>query len=199
MDAWACFSEPIERMSAEPRPQTVPTLQCPRCSATLPPVSLGSQIVRCLGCGAAMEVRVRKTPRTDEPAPPPPPVPSLPEPGVARLRRRPMVEVAGPRRAVVAPVPTITVDIPATPDDAAEPVAEVTQARPATSIDVPWFAEDIERLPEADMDLGRLTLESFESLPPLPVRLDGASAPQASGTASPARPPGAPGSHSLGK
>jgi hypothetical protein len=110
-----------------------------------------------------------------------------------------MVEVAGPRRAVVAPVPTITVDIPATPDDPAEPVAEVTHARPATSIDVPWFAEDIERLPEADVDLGRLALESLESLPPLPVRLDKASAPQAAGTAAPARPPGAPGSHSLGK
>ena len=157
---------------------------------------MGSQIVRCVGCGAAMEVRVRKTPSSDEP--PPPPVPSLPDPGVARLRRRPMVEIAGPRRAVVAPVPTITVDIPATPDDPAAPVAEVSTPRPTSSIDVPWFAEDIERLPEADVDLEQLALESFESLPSLPVRLDTSSAPRAVG-ATPARPPGAPGPHSLGK
>jgi len=157
---------------------------------------MGSQIVRCVGCGAAMEVRVRKTPSPDEP--PPPPVPSLPEPGVARLRRRPMVEIAGPRRAVVAPVPTITVDIPATPDDPAAPVAEVSTPRPPTSIDVPWFAEDIERLPEADVDLEQLALESFESLPALPVRLDVSSASRTMGAA-PAHPPGAPGSHSLGK
>jgi hypothetical protein len=157
---------------------------------------MGSQIVRCTGCGAAMEVRVRKTPSADEP--PAPPVPSLPEPGVARLRRRPMVEIAGPRRAVVAPVPTITVDIPATPDDPAEPVAQVSSPRPATSIDVPWFAEDIERLPEADVNLESLALESFESLPSLPVRLDAPSAPRAAGS-TPPRPPGAPGSHSLGK
>lgn len=157
---------------------------------------MGSQIVRCVGCGAAMEVRVRKTPSSDEP--PPPPVPSLPDPGVARLRRRPMVEIAGPRRAVVAPVPTITVDIPATPDDPAPPVAEVSTPRPATSIDVPWFAEDIERLPEADVDLEQLALESFESLPALPMRLDVSSASRTVGAA-PARPPGAPDSHSLGK
>lgn len=153
---------------------------------------MGSQIIRYQGCGAAMEVRVRTTPREDDPAPPP--VPSLPDPGVARPRRRPMVEVAGPRRAVVAAVPTITVDIPAVPGEP-EPVAVVSTPRPPTSIDVPWFAEDIERLPEADVDLGQLALESFESLPPLPVRLDMSSAPRAAGTA-PARPPG---SHSLGK
>jgi hypothetical protein len=159
---------------------------------------MGSQIVRCTGCGAAMEVRVRKTPHPGEA--PPPPVPSLPEPGVAKLRRRPMVEIAGPRRAVVAPVPTITVDIPVTPEEAedAEPVAEVSAVRPPTSIDVPWFAEDIERLPEADVDLEQLALDSFEALPPLPLRLDASSATRAVGS-TPARPPGPPGSPSLGK
>ncbi|HEX8826244.1 MAG TPA: hypothetical protein VF794_40440 [Archangium sp.] len=182
-------------MTAEPRTPTVPSLQCPRCGATLPPVSMGSQIIRCVGCGAAMEVRVRTTPRPGESSGPP--VPAVPTPGVARPRRRPMVEVAGPRRGAVEPVPTITVDIPATPDEA-EPAVAVSTPRPAASIDVPWFAEDIERLPEADVDLGQLALESFEALPPLQVRLDVSSASRAAGTA-PARPPGAPGSHSLGK
>jgi hypothetical protein len=62
------------------------------------------------------------------------------------------------------------------------------------SIDVPWYAEDIERLPEANVDLGQLSLESLETLPPLPLRLD---APR--GASATSRPPGTPASQLLGK
>lgn len=181
-----CFSELVERMTAEPRsPATVPPLQCPRCRATLPPVSLGSQLIRCGGCGAAMEVRVRTTPQASEP--------SAPAGGLetARPRRKPMVEVSGPRRAQAQPMPTLTVDIPLAPEPEQAPSPPPPPVTP-TSLDVPWYAEDIERLPEANVDLGQLALESLETLPPLPLRLD---VPQASrtGTASPP-PPGVPAS-----
>ncbi len=174
-------------MTAEPRPSPpVPTLQCPRCKATLPPVSLGSQIVRCGSCGAAMEVRVRTAQQAASEGPTtayiPPPAPLE---GMARPRRRPMVEVSGPRRAAVEPVSTLTVDIPVEP----EPALASTPPPSPASIDVPWFAEDIERLPEADVDLGQLALESFESLPPLALRPDLSSASRAAGAA-PSRPPG---------
>jgi hypothetical protein len=142
-----------------------------------------------------MEVRVRATPQPSEaPVVTTPPV-GGPEP--TRPRRKPMVEVAGPRRApVVQPVPTITVDIPMIiePDEeeaAPSPPPPVTPP----SIDMPWYAEDIERLPEANVDLGQLALESVEPLPPLPLRPD---VPSRTGT-SPARPPGTPASQLLGK
>jgi hypothetical protein len=130
-----------------------------------------------------MEVRVRTTPQASAP---PAPAGSL---ETARPRRKPMVEVSGPRRAQAQPMPTLTVDIPLTPEPeqaASPPPPPVTP----TSLDVPWYAEDIERLPEANVDLGQLALESLETLPPLPLRLD---VPQSSrtGTTSP-RPPGVP-------
>ncbi len=180
-------------MTAEPRPSApVPTLQCPRCKATLPPVSLGSQIIRCGSCGAAMEVRVRTAQQaaSEGPATNYIPPPAALE-GAARPRRRPMVEVSGPRRAAVEPVATLTVDLPPEPEPTPAPAAPP----PAASIDVPWFAEDIERLPDADVDLSQLALESFEALPPLPLRPDQSSASRAAGAA-PSRPPG---SHLPGK
>lgn len=186
-------------MTAEPRPSPpVPPLQCPRCKATLPPVSLGSQIIRCGTCGAAMEVRVRTAQQAALEGPAtsyiPPPAPLE---GAARPRRRPMVEVAGPRRAAVEPVATLTVDLPVEPEPEPAPAPTPRPPSPA-SIDVPWFAEDIERLPDANVDLGQLALESFEALPPLPVRPDLSQASRATGGA-PSRPPGGPGSHLQGK
>lgn len=125
---------------------------------------------------------------SEPPVPPPPPVESL-EPEPARPRRKPMVEVAGPRRAqVVQRVPTLTVDIPVEAI-VEEPPPPPPQPVTPGSIDVPWYAEDIERLPEANVDLGQLSLESLETLPPLPLRLD---APRA-------RPPGPPASQLQGK
>jgi hypothetical protein len=105
-----------------------------------------------------------------------------------------MVEVAGPRRAqVVQPVPTITLDIPMEAVTE-EPPPPAPQPVTPSSIDVPWYAEDIERLPEANVDLGQLSLESLETLPPLPLRLD---APR--GASATSRPPGTPASQLLGK
>jgi hypothetical protein len=139
-----------------------------------------------------MEVRVRTAQQAASEGPAtayiPPPAPLE---GAARPRRRPMVEVSGPRRAAVEPVATLTVDLPVEPEPAAAPAPPP----PPASIDVPWFAEDIERLPDSDLDLGQLALESFESLPPLRVRPDLSSAPRAA----PSRPSGVPGSHVPGK
>lgn len=91
-----------------------------------------------------------------------------------------MVEVSGPRRAEAQPVITFTVELsqsdieldaleaaPQAPAPAPAPAAAPASPTP-THLDTPWFAEDIERLPEANVDLGQLALESFESFPPLP-------------------------------
>jgi hypothetical protein len=43
------------------------------------------------------------------------------------------------------------------------PTLPVIQFSP--HLEVEWFAEDIERLPEADVGLARLELETFEALP----------------------------------
>ena len=165
----------------------------------------GTQVIRCEGGGAALQVSVRPL----EAATSPPPVPPLPVGEAAsRPRRGPMVEVSGPRRAEARPVHTFTVELsqsdidteglekqaPA-PRPAPPPIAPVVPAAPSPSAapppvspDTPWYAEDIERLPEASASLGQLALENFEALPPLPVRLD---VPAASRPASPpARPPG---------
>lgn len=91
-----------------------------------------------------------------------------------------MVEVSGPRRAEVQPAVTFTVELSQSDIDMAplEPEA-ARRARaqtPASALpplalpDTPWFAEDIERLPEANVDLGKLALEGFEPFPPLPQR-----------------------------
>ena len=94
-----------------------------------------------------------------------------------------MVEVSGPRRAEAQPVITFTVELSqsdieleALEAEAEAPQASAPAPAPAaapapptpTHLDTPWFAEDIERLPEANVDLGQLALESFESFPPLP-------------------------------
>jgi hypothetical protein len=89
-----------------------------------------------------------------------------------------MVEVSGPRRAEVKPSLTFTVEL--SQSDIETEALEAGTARPApaqapasptpTHLDTPWFAEDIERLPEANVDLGQLALESFEPFPPLPQR-----------------------------
>jgi hypothetical protein len=80
------------------------------------------------------------------------------------------------------------------------PVPAAPAAAPAAApgiIDTPWYAEDIERLPEASMSLAQLTLEDLASLPPLPLRPD---LPPGSRTGTaPARPPGGPPSHLQGK
>lgn len=90
-----------------------------------------------------------------------------------------MVEVSGPRRAEAQPVVTFTVelsqsDIETEALQTAAPSAPAQAQAPAqptpTHLDTPWFAEDIERLPEANVDLGKLALESFEPFPPLPQR-----------------------------
>ncbi|WP_143195952.1 hypothetical protein [Archangium sp. Cb G35] len=142
----------------------------------------GTQIVRCTGCGAALQVSVRPA----EPAVPPrAPAPSSGE-GGARPRRRPMVEVSGPRRAEVQPRVTFTVELSqseidtepleadtARPAPAQAPAPAPAQAPVASTLplpETPWFAEDIERLPEANVELGKLALENFEPFPSLPQR-----------------------------
>ncbi|OJH41239.1 hypothetical protein [Cystobacter ferrugineus] len=110
--------------------------------------------------------------------------------GAARPRRRPMVEVPGPRRAEAQPVPTFTVELSQSDIDTEglEPEGNKQPARAAAAaplpppppppaiLDTPWYAEDIERLPEANASLGQLALENFESLPPLRLRPDVPSA-----------------------
>ena len=87
-----------------------------------------------------------------------------------------MVEVSGPRRAEAQPVVTFTVELSQSDieTEALKPTAPAQAQAPAqptpTHLDMPWFAEDIERLPEANVDLGKLALESFEPFPPLPQR-----------------------------
>lgn len=89
-----------------------------------------------------------------------------------------MVEVSGPRRAEVKPSLTFTVELSqsdiemeALASDKARPAPAQAPASPTpTHLETPWFAEDIERLPEANVDLGQLALESFEPFPPLPQR-----------------------------
>jgi hypothetical protein len=92
-----------------------------------------------------------------------------------------MVEVSGPRRAEAQPVVTFTVELSqsdietealqsAAPSSPAPAQAQAPAAPTPTHLDMPWFAEDIERLPEANVDLGKLALESFEPFPPLPQR-----------------------------
>lgn len=108
-----------------------------------------------------------------------------------------MVEVSGPRRAEPQPVHTFTVDLSQSdidtdslgPQAAPAPPAPAPAPAPVpapSSVETPWFAEDIERLPEASMSLGQLALEDFEPFPSLP-------------RADPARPPGAPATHLQGK
>jgi hypothetical protein len=141
----------------------------------------GTQVIRCTGCGAALQVSVRPVEPAAAPHTPAPPSGE----GGARPRRRPMVEISGPRRAEVQPVVSFTVELSQS-DIETEPL-EADAARPAPAPapaqaqavptpplpDTPWFAEDIERLPEANVDLGKLALESFEPFPSLP---QGASA-----------------------
>ncbi|WP_375769841.1 hypothetical protein NR798_02845 [Archangium gephyra] len=164
-------------MTAE-APSSTPAArpQCPRCGTVVPLAGPGTQVIRCTGCGAALQVSVRPA----EPVG----LPRTPEPqageGGPRPRRRPMVEVSGPRRAEARPVVTFTVELsqsdietealqegapPPPPAQAQAPVAPSP-----TPPDMPWFAEDIERLPEANVDLGKLALESFEPFPSLPQR-----------------------------
>ncbi|MFY0563036.1 hypothetical protein ACN28E_04270 [Archangium lansingense] len=165
-------------MTAE-APSSTPAARplCPRCGTVVPLAGPGIQVIRCTGCGAALQVSVR-------PAEPPPKTPASPGTqageGGARPRRRPMVEVSGPRRAEPQPVLTFTVELSQS-DIETEPLeseasASASAPAPAPSpptpphLDTPWFAEDIERLPEANVDLGQLALESFEPFPSLPQR-----------------------------
>ncbi|QRN96783.1 hypothetical protein JRI60_48710 [Archangium violaceum] len=195
-------------MTAEaPSAATAPRPQCPRCATVLPAVSQGTQVIRCAGCGAALQVSVRPV----EPSAPPLPGPSADGPGVARPRRRPMVEVPGPRRVEAEPTPapahTITVELsqrdidyepepePGSAPSTPAPVRPPTPA-PAASADVPWFAEDIERLPETNVDLGQLALENFEPYPPLPLPPRPDVPPSSRSVEAPSRPPGVPASHS---
>ncbi|QRK11707.1 hypothetical protein JQX13_17525 [Archangium violaceum] len=154
----------------------------------------GTQVIRCAGCGAALQVSARPL---DPPKPPDTPAAPAPEEAAPRPRRRPMVEVSGPRRAEPQPVHTFTVDLSQSDIDTESlgPQAVPTPPAPASvpapvpppaSVETPWFAEDIERLPEASMSLGQLALEGFEPFPALP-------------RAAPARPPGAPATHLQGK
>lgn len=132
----------------------------------------------------------------------PPEVAPPPEGAEApRPRRRPMVEVSGPRRAEFRPLATFTVelsqsdidtegllDAPAPPPPAPPPaIAPVVPPPPPVNLDTPWFAEDIERLPEANASLGQLALETFEALPPLKPRPE--VSPASRGPASAAPPP----------
>ncbi|ATB44103.1 hypothetical protein CYFUS_009584 [Cystobacter fuscus] len=120
--------------------------------------------------------------------------------GAARPRRRPMVEVPGPQRANAQPVPTFTVELSQSDIDTegiepeGKPPAQAPAAAPLPPpppppaiLDTPWFAEDIERLPEANASLGQLALENFESLPPLRPRPDVPSASR--GPPSTSQPP----------
>ncbi|EPX55081.1 hypothetical protein D187_009587 [Cystobacter fuscus DSM 2262] len=122
------------------------------------------------------------------------------EEGASRPRRRPMVEVPGPRRADAQPVPTFTVELSQSDIDTEglepqdKPPAQAPAAAPLAPpppppaiLDTPWYAEDIERLPEANASLGQLALENFESLPPLRLRPDVPSASR--GPPSTSQPP----------
>jgi hypothetical protein len=194
-------------MTAEaPSSATAPRPQCPRCGTVVPLVGPGTQVVRCGGCGAALQVSVRNL----EPQPPEASSPPVAEEPGARPRRRPMVEVPGPRRIVPAPVPTFTVELSQSDIDTAALEQEASSGpSPApvpapppvpavsTHIDTPWYAEDIERLPEAHPSLGQLALETFEPVPPLPVRPDLPQGARATGSAP--HPPGVPASHLPGK
>lgn len=180
--------------------------QCPRCGTVVPLVGPGVQVIRCAGCRAALQVSARpveQRPRT----PSAPPISDLP---VARPRRRPMVELSSPkpRPEPESPPITFTVELSQTDIETGEleeqpappPPAPVPSVAPAVApvhIDTPWYAEDIERLPEASMSLAQLTLEDLASLPPLPLRPDIPPGTR-TGTA-PARPPGGPPSHLQGK
>ncbi|ATB30291.1 hypothetical protein [Melittangium boletus] len=166
-------------MTVEAPPSaTVPRALCPRCGTEVPLLIAGTQVIRCAGCGAALQVSVRPVDPTGTPPSAPPPVAEE----APRPRRRPMVEVSGPRRAEGArPVHTFTVELSQSDIDTEGIESKAAPARlppppPAplapTSIDTPWYAEDIERLPEANASLGQLALESFEALPPLPLRPD---------------------------
>lgn len=76
-----------------------------------------------------------------------------------------MVEVSGPRRAEAQPVVTFTVELSQSDIEldaleaaSAAPLPPAPAPAPApasptpTHLDTPWFAEDIERLPEANVD-----------------------------------------------
>lgn len=132
----------------------------------MPLVGPGIQIIRCTGCQAALQVSARPV------EPPRTPAPKAPGESGGRARRRPMVELSGPRRAEAQPVSTFTVELSQSDIDTAPLHARAATPAPPTptSLDTPWFAEDIERLPEANVDLGQLALDSFEPVPPLPQR-----------------------------
>ncbi|HYO57644.1 hypothetical protein [Archangium sp.] len=160
-------------MTAEASSSTpAPRPQCPRCGTVVPLAGPGIQVIRCTGCGAALQVSVRPAEPPGTASTPAPPASG----GGARPRRRPMVEVSGPRRAEAQPVVSFTVELSQSDIDTRPLQEEAALSAPApapaspTHLDTPWFAEDIERLPEANVDLGQLALESFEPFPPLPQR-----------------------------
>ncbi len=161
----------------------------------MPVTPAGTQVIRCTGCGAALQVSVRPM----EGGRPPESVGSVGSvgsegPDALRPRRKPMVEVSGPRRAEVRPLATFTVELsqsdidtegldspsPAPPaPPAIAPMAPPAAPPPApVNLDTPWVAEDIERLPEANASLGQLALETFEALPPLKLRPDTPATPR---------------------
>ena len=94
----------------------------------MPLTGTGTQVIRCAGCGAALQVHVKpvEPPRSSD-APLPPPV----DEAVARPRRRPMVEVSGPRRAEVRPGATFTVEL--SQSDIDTEGLEAPAARPAAA------------------------------------------------------------------
>jgi hypothetical protein len=159
----------------------------------VPLSAAGTQVIRCAGCGAALQVSVRPL---DAPRSAPPENTAAGDELSARPRRRPMVEVSGPLHGGLKPAQSFTVELsqsdidtegieaaaPRRPPPAAPPVVPPP---PPAALDTPWFAEDIERLPEANASLGQLALETFEALPPLRLRPDVPPSP---------RPPTAPAS-----
>jgi hypothetical protein len=162
----------------------MPRPQCPRCGTVVPLVGPGVQVIRCAGCGAALQVSARPVEKPKTPSSSAPPIPGEP---IARPRRRPMVELSSPKQRPEPESPPITFtvelsqtdietgeleDQPASPPATPAPVPAAAPAALPTLIDTPWYAEDIERLPEANVDLEQLSLESFETLPPMPLRLD---------------------------
>jgi hypothetical protein len=187
----------------------MPRPQCPRCGTVVPLVGPGVQVIRCAGCGAALQVSARPVEQPRTPSASAPPVPAEP---VARPRRRPMVELSSPKQRPEPESPPITFTVelsqtdietgelegqPASPPATPAPAPAPAPAALPTLVDTPWYAEDIERLPDASMSLAQLTLEDLASLPPLPLRLD---IPPGSRTGTaPARPPGGPPSHLQGK
>src|SRR5689334_20643121 len=148
-----CSSELDERMTAEaPSTPPAPRPQCPRCGTGVPLVGPGIQVIRCEGCGAALQVSTRSAG--------PPKTPAAAGEGPVRPRRRPMVELSGPRRPEPQPVHTFTVELsqsdietsalgmeapPGTPARTPTPTTAPTSA-PLPNVDTPWYAEDIERL-----------------------------------------------------